>query len=62
VRSGLPVKGDWSDRMMLTTLRKELPLAVAARLSSRSRLLAALALMGDVLLVAGTGFMAFHLA
>jgi hypothetical protein len=48
--------------MMLTTLRKELPLAVAARLSSRSRLLAALALMGDVLLVAGTGFMAFHLA
>jgi hypothetical protein len=61
-RSALRVEGDWSDRMMLTSLRKELPLAAAARLSSRMKLLVAVALMGEVVLIAGTGFMAFRLA
>lgn len=61
-RSAVPVEGDWSDRMRLTSLRKELPLAAGARLSSRIKLLAAVALIGEVVLIAGTGVLAFHLA
>jgi hypothetical protein len=62
VRSGIPVEGDWADRMTLAVFRRQFPLAPAARLSSRLKVLLAAAGIGQAVLIAAAGFVAFHLA